>query len=311
MRKPSSKRPTRTYRNQNFATLGRFHKGIEDMTTDLYNPNLSLLSKMGIDQTSFRPEDTVRNALLCRLSLEQCLVTSPLSYYRASQPELGLLRLVSGSLVFTSLPGETHLSLSGNCLFLFNCAFPHRIKIQNGAEYRVLYFGGQSLPYFTERLFSGTPFRLLPFSAERASELHFLFEEREADPLFCHICLSSLLAGTILEEKPPEKNIPPYLRALKSELETHYYQKYTLEELEQKYRKNKYRICRDFKDCFQTPPLQYLHRMRIQAAKDLLIETDMKVHEISYEVGYENVNHFIAHFKKFAGTTPTAYRCRF
>ena len=67
----------------------------------------------------------------------------------------------------------------------------------------------------------------------------------------------------------------------------------------------------DFKNCFQTSPLQYLHKIRIQAAKDLLIETDMKVHEISYEVGYENVNHFIAHFKKFSGTTPTAYRCRF
>ena len=236
---------------------------------------------------------------------------SPLSYYRAGQSELGLLRLTSGSLVFTALPEEASISLSGNCLFLFDCARAHRIKILNAAEYGILHFGGQSLPYFAERLFSQTPFRLLPFSAETASEMHILFEKKEADPMACHMYLNTLLARTVLEHRTPEKSAPSYLRAIKSELETHYYQKYTLEDLEQKYRKNKYRICRDFKNCFQTSPLQYLHKIRIQAAKDLLIETDMKVHEISYEVGYENVNHFIAHFKKFSGTTPTAYRCRF
>lgn len=280
-------------------------------TPDLYNPNLPLLSKMGIDHTSFQPEEAVSHALICRLSLELGLVTSPLSYYRAGQSELGLLRLTSGSLVFTALPEEASISLSGNCLFLFDCARAHRIKILNAAEYGILYFGGQSLPYFAERLFSQTPFRLLPFSAETASEMHILFEKKEADPMACHMYLNTLLSRTVLEHRTPEKSAPSYLRAIKSELETHYYQKYTLEDLEQKYRKNKYRICRDFKNCFQTSPLQYLHKIRIQAAKDLLIETDMKVHEISYEVGYENVNHFIAHFKKFSGTTPTAYRCRF
>ena len=149
-------------------------------TPDLYNPNLPLLSKMGIDHTSFQPEEAVSHALLCRLSLELGLVTSPLSYYRAGQSELGLLRLTSGSLVFTALPEEASISLSGNCLFLFDCARAHRIKILNAAEYGILYFGGQSLPYFAERLFSQTPFRLLPFSAETASEMHILFEKKEA-----------------------------------------------------------------------------------------------------------------------------------
>lgn len=40
----------------------------------------------------------------------------------------------------------------------------------------------------------------------------------------------------------------------------------------------------------------------------LLTGTNLKVHEISYEVGYENVNYFIAHFKKNTGMTPTQYR---
>ena len=71
---------------------------------------------------------------------------------------------------------------------------------------------------------------------------------------------------------------------------------------------SRYRLCREFKSCYQTSPLQYLHRVRIQAAKSLLVETNLKIHEISYETGYENVNHFIAHFKKITGMTPTEYR---
>ena len=74
------------------------------------------------------------------------------------------------------------------------------------------------------------------------------------------------------------------------------------------YQVSRYRLCREFKSCYQTSPLQYLHRVRIQAAKSLLVETNLKIHEISYETGYENVNHFIAHFKKITGMTPTEYR---
>ena len=68
------------------------------------------------------------------------------------------------------------------------------------------------------------------------------------------------------------------------------------------------RLCREFKSHYRTSPLQYLHRMRVQAARSLLAETNLKVHEISYEVGYENVNHFIAHFRKLTGLTPREYR---
>ena len=82
--------------------------------------------------------------------------------------------------------------------------------------------------------------------------------------------LTTLLCQTVLEKTLPAKTAPAYLQAIKSEFESQYYRKYTLDELELKYKKNKYRICREFKDHFHSSPLQYLHRMRIQAAKDLL-----------------------------------------
>ncbi len=135
-----------------------------------------------------------------------------------------------------------------------------------------------------------------------------LFGKAQADPVLCHMLLTRTLSRLALEHALPEKRIPPYLADMKARLEAHYCENCALADLERRYHVNRYRLCREFKLHYQTSPLQYLHKMRVQAAITLLTQTPMKVHEISYEVGYENVNHFIAHFKKNIGMTPTEYR---
>ena len=80
----------------------------------IITPNIILLSKMGVMPASFQPEESARHALLCRTSLEQCLVTSPLSYYRAEQPGMGLLRLDSGSLLYTVFQTDVSASPSSS-----------------------------------------------------------------------------------------------------------------------------------------------------------------------------------------------------
>lgn len=52
----------------------------------------------------------------------------------------------------------------------------------------------------------------------------------------------------------------------------------------------------------------YLKELRIQEAKRLLEETDMRVIEISQAVGYENEKHFMKTFKAICGVSPTEYR---
>lgn len=302
----------------------------------VYTPNLTLLSKMGVNFIPFHPEAETADFLLCRTALESGHVTSPLSYYIAGHPDLGALYIKSGSLTYTAFPSGESLRLSEDCLFLFDCSVSCRIRIHSSAEYEILYFGGHSQAYFRNQLSgeaSRTPQPSVPArqspvpghqaflpvqdppvpgrrlsASGRAGELLFLFSEKEADPVLCHTALTVLLAQAVAENALPRRNAPAYLSALKAELESKYYRKYTLEGLSQKYRVDKYRICREFKNCFQVSPLQYLHGVRIQSAKDLLIKTDLKIHEIGYEVGYENVNHFISHFKKITGMTPKEYR---
>ncbi len=54
--------------------------------------------------------------------------------------------------------------------------------------------------------------------------------------------------------------------------------------------------------------VNYLKDIRIREAKKLLTETDMRVIEISREVGYDNEKNFMKIFKSSCGVSPTEYR---
>lgn len=54
--------------------------------------------------------------------------------------------------------------------------------------------------------------------------------------------------------------------------------------------------------------IQYLTDTRINKAKELLLNSDMKVYEVSYEVGYENPTYFSTLFKKITGIAPFDYK---
>ncbi len=54
----------------------------------------------------------------------------------------------------------------------------------------------------------------------------------------------------------------------------------------------------------------YLHQVRTNRAKTLLLDQRYKVYEISALVGYKNVDYFHLKFKQFEGTTPNDYRIK-
>lgn len=54
--------------------------------------------------------------------------------------------------------------------------------------------------------------------------------------------------------------------------------------------------------------VEYLNKLRIDKAKELLVETDLKIHEISKKVGYDNDKYFLKKFKLICGISPSEYR---
>ena len=52
----------------------------------------------------------------------------------------------------------------------------------------------------------------------------------------------------------------------------------------------------------------YLDRVRIEKAKELLRDQDLKVYEISKRVGYANIDYFYFKFHKYLSESPMEYR---
>lgn len=63
-----------------------------------------------------------------------------------------------------------------------------------------------------------------------------------------------------------------------------------------------------FKEYTGTNFVNYLKGIRMEAAKKLLVETDLMIMEISQKVGYDNEKHFMKTFKGYYGVSPSEYR---
>ncbi|ACB97349.1 AraC family transcriptional regulator [Beijerinckia indica] len=54
--------------------------------------------------------------------------------------------------------------------------------------------------------------------------------------------------------------------------------------------------------------VEYVHKLRIGRACRILIETNVPITSICFDVGYNNVSNFNRHFRKERGVTPSAYK---
>ncbi len=69
-----------------------------------------------------------------------------------------------------------------------------------------------------------------------------------------------------------------------------------------------YYFCKMFKKATGINFTEYLSRVRIEKAKNLLLNPNLRVSEIAYEVGFQSLTHFNRVFKKVLGQSPTEYR---
>jgi YesN/AraC family two-component response regulator len=67
-------------------------------------------------------------------------------------------------------------------------------------------------------------------------------------------------------------------------------------------------ICKLFKRHTGLNLTEYISRLRVERAKDLLQNPQARISEIAYEVGFQSLTHFNRVFRSLAGDSPTNFR---
>ena len=67
---------------------------------------------------------------------------------------------------------------------------------------------------------------------------------------------------------------------------------------------------KQFKKKTKTTPMTYLRNARMREAKQLLVHSDMNITQISAAVGFPDVHHFSATFKRIVGLSPSEYKAQ-
>ncbi len=66
-----------------------------------------------------------------------------------------------------------------------------------------------------------------------------------------------------------------------------------------------------FKDYTGVSPAHYIQELKIQEAKQLLASSTIKIKEISFYLGFDDITYFLKVFKKYTGYTPLEYKKTF
>ncbi|MFQ5570639.1 MAG: GlxA family transcriptional regulator [Rhodothermales bacterium] len=94
-------------------------------------------------------------------------------------------------------------------------------------------------------------------------------------------------------------------------IEQNYRQELRVDALAAQVGLSKRNFIRRFKKATHNTPIQYIQRVKIEAAKKVLETTSATINEVMYQSGYSDMKSFRTLFKKMTGLTPTAYRKKY
>lgn len=88
----------------------------------------------------------------------------------------------------------------------------------------------------------------------------------------------------------------------------HYREEISLTDLSDMFHLSKEHLCRLFKKVTGENLFTYIMNLKLAEAKRLLIETDLTLENIAFQLGFSNGNYFSKVFKKNEGISPRDYR---
>ena len=101
------------------------------------------------------------------------------------------------------------------------------------------------------------------------------------------------------------------IRKAQEYIEQNYQQKITIDQLASMFALSRRNLERRFKKATSNTAVEYIQRVKIEAAKNSLESSRENVNEVMYKVGYSDSKAFRDTFKKLTGLSPLQYRLKY
>jgi len=134
------------------------------------------------------------------------------------------------------------------------------------------------------------------------------FKEHEAIVKLLRIFaqhLSMLSNQLVLQRENAE---PPVIACAKQYIQEHQSEELPLGQVARAVHMSTFYFCKMFKNATGTHFTDYVSRVRVEKARNLLLNPNLRISEIAYEVGFQSLTHFNRIFKRLLGQSPTQYR---
>jgi YesN/AraC family two-component response regulator len=118
----------------------------------------------------------------------------------------------------------------------------------------------------------------------------------------------SMVSNQIVVQKQNAE--PPVITRAKEYIREHQTEDISLGQVAKAVNTSTFYFCKMFKKVTGINFTDYVSRVRIENAKNLLLNPNLRVSEIAYEVGFQSLTHFNRVFKKIIGQSPTDYRAK-
>jgi AraC-like DNA-binding protein/ligand-binding sensor protein len=101
---------------------------------------------------------------------------------------------------------------------------------------------------------------------------------------------------------------PPAISKAKQFIQEHQADEISLADVAKAVNTSTFYFCKMFKKATGLNFTEYLARVRVEKARNLLLNPNLRISEVAFAAGFQSLSHFNRVFRRIAGESPTRYR---